>query len=247
MNKRSIIINSLAPNGDKLQKTLTDVNPAATPTQITAFTRALNGLTNNSYASTQSIDRDVVMSTTPDTKTPTCYIRRLTAWDDTDNIQAIASHPKTLSGTVVSWEDFCNFDNTDYGGSLFCTASDATPYVSKLPDDATLVLTDVTDWIRAKTANMTNYREEETTVAALSTKSHFAEFIAWLPEETSYSDDQVARIKQEISDTLFELKFWRIDCIATKGERHGGEYVISLPATAKYSATNFSFTVTPQE
>ena len=245
MNKRSIVINSLSPSGDKLQKTLTDVNPAATPTQITTFTRALNGLTNNSYASTQSIDRDVVMSTTPDTKIPTCYIRRLTAWDGTDDIQSTGSHPKNLSGTVMSWDDFSSFVISE--GSLFCTASDATPYVSKLPDDATLVFTDVTDWIKARAANMTNYQQEETTVAALSTKSHFAEYIASLPEETSYSDDQIARIKQEVSDTLFELKFWRIDCIATKNEEHGGEYVISLPATAKYSATNFSFTVTPQE
>ena len=246
MNKRSIIINSLAPNGDKLQKTLTDVNPAATPTQITTFTRALNGLTNNSYASTQSIDRDVVMSTTPDTKIPTCYIRRLDAWGGNDEIQDTTNCPKILSGTVINWDDFNTFFITEYGETLFCTASDAAPYVSKLPDDAALVLTDVTDWIRAKTACMTTY-SDETTVAALSTKSHVAEFIAGLYEEGEYSDDQIARINQEISDTLFELKFWRINCIATKGYEHGGEYIISLPATAKYSATNFSFTVTPQE
>lgn len=247
MNKRSIIINSLAPNGDKLQKTLTDVNPAATATQITTFTRALNGLTNNSYASTQSIDRDVVMSTATDTKIPPCYIRNRTAWYDYENLLNFEDDPKTLSGTTMSLSDFN--EKIVGGGAIFCTASDATPYVSKLPDDATLVLTDVTDWIRAKTANMTNYLGEETTVAALSTDAHVNAWYKYLVSEegADLSTDQGAILKQEACNALFGWRFWKINRIAINGSKHGGEYIISLPATAKYSATNFSFTVIPEE
>lgn len=245
MNSAQISFKATDTANHVTEQVYENINPAATPTQIRDFVQSLDDLSDDTYSKKSITVRDVVMSTTPDTKIPTCYIRRLTAWDGEDEIQSTASHPKNLPGTVMSYWDFSDFVIGE--GSLFCTASDATPYVSKLPDDATLVFTDVTDWIKARAANLTNYQQEKTTVAALSTKSHFAEYIASLPEETSYSDEQIARIKQEISDTLFELKFWRINCIATKGEEHGGEYIISLPATAKYSATNFSFTVTPAE
>ena len=43
--------------GKKLQKTFTDINPNATNAQLVAFTRALNGLTTNTYVETNRVDR----------------------------------------------------------------------------------------------------------------------------------------------------------------------------------------------
>lgn len=47
--KRTVIIKSYDTNGNELAKSITSVNPAATNTQIDTFTRALNGLTTNTY------------------------------------------------------------------------------------------------------------------------------------------------------------------------------------------------------
>lgn len=58
MAKTSLIITSTAAaDGKKLQKTLTDINSAATNEQLKSFAQILNGLTTNNYAETNRVDR----------------------------------------------------------------------------------------------------------------------------------------------------------------------------------------------
>jgi len=57
MGKVSVAINSTAPTGQKIQKTLTDIIPSATSQQITNLTRSLNGLTTNVYNETNRYER----------------------------------------------------------------------------------------------------------------------------------------------------------------------------------------------
>lgn len=58
MAKISIALNSTeAATGKKFQKTLTDINAAATSTQIKTFAQALNALTTNNYVETNRIEK----------------------------------------------------------------------------------------------------------------------------------------------------------------------------------------------
>lgn len=58
MAKTSLIVTSTAAtDGKKLQKTLTDINSAATNEQLKAFGQMLNGLTTNTYYETNRVDR----------------------------------------------------------------------------------------------------------------------------------------------------------------------------------------------
>lgn len=56
MAKTSLIITSTAGT-KKLQKTLTDINSAATNDQLKSFAQALNNLTTNTYGETNRVDR----------------------------------------------------------------------------------------------------------------------------------------------------------------------------------------------
>lgn len=58
--KRSLIIKSNDNAGNLYQKTVTNVNPAATNEQIDAFSRALYGLSTNSYSDTIRRDEESV-------------------------------------------------------------------------------------------------------------------------------------------------------------------------------------------
>ena len=55
--KTSVVITSTAPNGSKLQKTLTDVNASCSNAVLTSFSQQLNGLTNNTYEKTDRVDK----------------------------------------------------------------------------------------------------------------------------------------------------------------------------------------------
>ena len=58
MAKTSLIISSTAvSDGKKLQKTLTDINSAATNDQLKSFAQVLNNLTTNTYIETNRVDR----------------------------------------------------------------------------------------------------------------------------------------------------------------------------------------------
>lgn len=58
MAKISVSLNSTeVATGKKLQKTLTDINAAATSAQIKTFTQALNNLTTNNYIETNRIEK----------------------------------------------------------------------------------------------------------------------------------------------------------------------------------------------
>lgn len=58
MAKISVALNSTeVATGKKLQKTLTDINAAATSAQIKTFTQALNNLTTNNYVETNRIEK----------------------------------------------------------------------------------------------------------------------------------------------------------------------------------------------
>ena len=58
MAKTSLIVTSTtATDGKKLQKTLTDINSAATNEQLKSFGQRLNGLTTNTYVETNRVDR----------------------------------------------------------------------------------------------------------------------------------------------------------------------------------------------
>ena len=56
MAKTSLIITTTSGN-KVLQKTLTDINPAASNEKLVAFAKALNGLTNNTYGETNRVNR----------------------------------------------------------------------------------------------------------------------------------------------------------------------------------------------
>lgn len=243
MNKRSIIINSLAPNGDKLQKTLTDVNPAATPTQITTFTRALNGLTNNSYASTQSIDRDVVMSTATDPKAPLCYLMYPDRPLDPDYV---TSNPNARFDSGASITQTCFNDTFINSSGLFCTSSDATPCVVKVPTNANLVLTDFTDCWRARYIEALGLRDEYDDIICPTTEEEIAAQCA--EQYESDGAEAIAAMTACFVEVLLNTKkFWKMSGVATVDGNYIGEYVISLPATVKYSAANFRFNVVADE
>lgn len=58
MAKTSLIVTSTtATDGKKLQKTLTDINSAATNEQLKSFGQMLNGLTTDTYVETNRVDR----------------------------------------------------------------------------------------------------------------------------------------------------------------------------------------------
>lgn len=58
MAKTSLIISSTSvSDGKKLQKTLTDINSAATNDQLKSFAQVLNNLTTNTYLETNRVDR----------------------------------------------------------------------------------------------------------------------------------------------------------------------------------------------
>ena len=57
MGKVSVAINSTSPNGQKVQKTLTDISPTATSEQIIKLARSLNGLTDNTYNETNRFEK----------------------------------------------------------------------------------------------------------------------------------------------------------------------------------------------
>ena len=82
----SVILASTDTTGKKLQKTLTNINPSATSTQLKTFAQGLNGLTTNTYIETNRIDRITCdtdtgsTSTTPPAKTtPTLTLQTSTA------------------------------------------------------------------------------------------------------------------------------------------------------------------------
>lgn len=53
----SIIMTSTDQGGNKLQKTLTSINPNASAADIRTFANAVNGLTTNNYVGTNRIDK----------------------------------------------------------------------------------------------------------------------------------------------------------------------------------------------
>ena len=57
MSKSNIVITSTSPQGKTLQKTLTDINPAATNEQLATFGNMLNQLTDNVYGNTTKITK----------------------------------------------------------------------------------------------------------------------------------------------------------------------------------------------
>lgn len=60
MSQTSIIINTTAPDGKALQKTLTDVNNECGSYALKTFSQMLNGLTQNTYVKTTRIGKVVV-------------------------------------------------------------------------------------------------------------------------------------------------------------------------------------------
>ena len=68
MAKRSLILTSTSPEGKKLQKTITDINPGVGAAALKGFTQKLNALTTNTYAQTDCIDKFNVDTETPPTQ-----------------------------------------------------------------------------------------------------------------------------------------------------------------------------------
>lgn len=57
MSKVSIQIETIDANGNKKQKSLTDINPEATSTQLVQFAQNLVALTNQTYSATNRIEK----------------------------------------------------------------------------------------------------------------------------------------------------------------------------------------------
>lgn len=252
MNTRSIIINSLSPSGDKLQKTLTDVNPVATATQITTFTRALNGLTNNSYASTQSIDRDVVMSNTPDPKAPACYFTKPDFITDKDSIMVESEEYGGKSAAAFFKEDrsfpLTAFNITFFDGTMyFCTDSDAKPVVGKAPTYVNIVFTDFTNYVRNTVAASLDLRNDDDQLIFPTTVNQIADQLNQIYYDEANFDEIVAAMTPVYAEALLTgKKYWQM--LMQSGSDGGntkGDYIISLPATVKHSAASLKFSVVP--
>lgn len=251
MNKRSIIINSVATNGDKLQKTLTDVNPAATASTIVNFTRALNGLTTNSYGSTQSVDRDVVMSTTPDPKAPACYLTKpefITGKDSVmvesedyggKSIYAFFKENRSFTSTI--------FENNFFYGNqtYFCTDSDAKPVVGKMPTYVNIVFADLTNYVRNTVAGSLELYNDDDQLIFPTTANQIAAQLNQIYYDEADVDEIVAAMTPVYAEALLTgKKYWKIDInYGGDGANLIGDYVISLPATVKHSAASFKFSV----
>ena len=252
MNKRSIIINSVATNGDKLQKTLTDVNPAATASTIVNFTRALNGLTTNSYGSTQSVDRDVVMSNTPDPKAPACYLTKpdfitvkdsVMVEDEAYGGKSIYAYFKENRSFILSIFDA----NVTSDSMYFCTDSDAKPVVAKVPTYANLVLTDLTNYVRNTVAASLELFNDDDQLIFPTTERQIADQLNQIYYDEANVDEIVAAMTPAYVEVLLTgKKYWRIGISGgSDGANLIGDYVISLPATVKHSAASFKFSVVP--
>lgn len=89
---------STAQSGKKLNKTVSDINPNATSTQLKTFAQMLNGLTTNTYGSTSRIDKDELVAASSLTA-PTVIIHKANGdtvsgpitWDAWDPTAEIAS------------------------------------------------------------------------------------------------------------------------------------------------------------
>ena len=56
-NTSFTIVSTAQGSDEKIQNTLTDINPAATNSQITAFAQSLNALSSNTYVGTTRVDK----------------------------------------------------------------------------------------------------------------------------------------------------------------------------------------------
>ena len=107
MAKTSLIINSTtAAGGKKLQKTLTDINPSATNSQLKAFAQQLNALTTNTYAEANRVDRvncdtEADASDSSGGSTLTKQFRELTIVGAEKNATATLS-ANVLSGVAIN-------------------------------------------------------------------------------------------------------------------------------------------------
>ena len=252
MNKRSIIINSVATNGDKLQKTLTDVNPAATASTIVNFTRALNGLTTNSYGSTQSVDLDVVMSTTPDPKAPACYFTAPELITTVDyvmvELENYGGKPPYAYFKEDSSFNLPVFDTDVIGGVMyFCTDSDAKPVVGKMPTYVNIVLTDLTNYVRNAVASNLDLKNDDDQLIFPTTERQIADQLNQIYYDEENVDEIVAAMTPVYTEALLTgKKYWKISIqYGADGAKVIGDYIISLPATVKHSAASFKFSVVP--
>ena len=132
--KSTISINYVDRAGKKGQKSITDINPAASGEQLQEFAEKLNALTTNSYGNTNRVDKTPITDAAfPGETTPTIVCYRVyggtnhTATTD-EGIEPTAS-PSELKGKTPV---------------ILKTDTDAIPYIVSQPDDAAAELVKLT-------------------------------------------------------------------------------------------------------
>ncbi len=94
MAKTSLIIsNTDSTTGKKLQKTLTDINSAATNDELKTFAQAVNAVTTNTYGESNRVDR--INVDTEESATVSKLFREITVTDAAKNATAKISFKRT--------------------------------------------------------------------------------------------------------------------------------------------------------
>ena len=94
MAKTSLIISSTdSTTGKKLQKTLTDINSAATNDELKTFAQAVNAVTTNTYGESNRVDR--INVDTEESATVSKLFREITVTDAARNATAKITFNRT--------------------------------------------------------------------------------------------------------------------------------------------------------
>lgn len=130
----SVILAVTDTTGKKLQKTLTNINPRATSTQLKTFTQVFNGLTTNTYIETNRIDK-ITCDTDVEKTTPTLTL---------ENASATKAAVAAAEGAYEN-EITYNGDGTltvlTSGAGIVATIENATLYVAFVGEGTTGTVT----------------------------------------------------------------------------------------------------------
>ena len=137
--KSTISINYVDRAGKKGQKSITDINPAASGEQLQEFAEKLNALTTNSYGNTNRVDKTPITDAeepVDNRTTPTivCYAKA--------NPYGAAPHATTNDGfdpTISSGQARSGATATS-GSVILKTDTDARPYIVSQPENAATVI-----------------------------------------------------------------------------------------------------------
>lgn len=121
--KSSVNIIATDPNGKKIQKAITDINPNASTAQLRDFVQNLNGLTNNTLGTPVRIDR-------------TELVDESTLLDRNMRFSTTGSDKKNLTRTLAELESATA--NNGLFEATFTYAGTGVPYIKKTTSSVTV-------------------------------------------------------------------------------------------------------------